>query len=226
MKNRLASFASLLRSPLSLLFVVPALLAAAPSSADENRFVGLRKCAVCHGKELMGDQVAAWRSGVHASAVETLRSTESIEIAKRLGVTEPPHEAAACLRCHSTAQPIPLERTAYPVAMKDAVQCESCHGPGSRYRKKKVMSDPDDARQRGLWSPERDASVCIACHNEESPTFDPKRYALEDGSHVGFDFEQALVRIAHPIPAHVKGNYIALEREAKKRAKQERRGAP
>ena len=105
MKHRLAFFASLHRSPLSILCVLPALLAAAPSSADENRFVGLRKCAVCHGKELMGDQVAAWRSGVHAGAVETLRSTESIEIAKQLGVTEPPHEAAACIHARSRESP-------------------------------------------------------------------------------------------------------------------------
>ena len=32
------------------------------------------------------------------------------------------------------------------------VQCEACHGPGKDYAKKKVMIDPDLAREKGLVS--------------------------------------------------------------------------
>jgi hypothetical protein len=96
------------------------------------------------------------------------------------------------------------------------VQCESCHGPGADYRKKKVMSDRDRAKANGLWSPEKNPAVCMTCHNHKSPTFDPMRYALPDGTHSGFDFKQALTRISHPIPEEVRGRYIELEREHKK----------
>ena len=63
------------------------------------------------------------------------------------------------------------------------------------------------------------AETCLACHNEESPTFDPARYTLPDGSSAGFDFELAKERIPHPIPEHVKGRFIELEKEEKARAR-------
>jgi hypothetical protein len=66
-------------------------------------------------------------------------------------------------------------------------QCESCHGPGSLYRKKKVMSDRDKSVAAGMWEPEKDAKICTACHNDESPTWDPAK---------GFDHEARMEEIA------------------------------
>ncbi len=43
-------------------------------------------------------------------------------------------------------------------------------------------------------------AVCTKCHNDESPAWDPQKYTLADGSKAGFDFEQAVKVIAHPVP--------------------------
>jgi hypothetical protein len=87
------------------------------------------------------------------------------------------------------------------------VQCESCHGPGSEYRKKTVMADQKKAVAAGLVLPEKDEKVCTKCHNKDSPTWDAAK---------GFDFEAAKKKIAHPIPKDVKGHYIELEKKARK----------
>ena len=187
----------------------------------EHDFVGARKCKSCHGKELMGDQNATWRKGLHRRAFDTLKSPESLALAKARGLEVPPSEAPECLACHVTAFGVPEARIWKPLVPAAGVQCESCHGPGRDYRKKKVMDDLDHAREKGLWDPNGENGICQRCHNEASPTFDPERYTLEDGSTVGFDYTQAAERISHPIPPHVKGHYIELR---KKQKEEEERG--
>ncbi len=206
------------RLPLVLtLFVGLAALAAQAADRDsgEHQYVGARKCKSCHGKELMGDQYGAWLKDPHHRAFETLKNEHSLAIAKEKGLAEPPHQSDACLSCHVTAYGVPATRIAHELDPADGVQCESCHGPGRDYRKKKVMSDREQALAKGLWDVGEDPAICTGCHNPESPTFDPERYTLPDGSHAGFDFAQASERIAHPIPEHVKGRYLELEEERK-----------
>ena len=77
------------------------------------------------------------------------------------------------------------------------------------------MDDLDEARAKGLWDPDAESGICEHCHNEASPTFDPRRYTLPDGSTTGFDYDQALDKIAHPIPEHVKGRYLELRKKEK-----------
>jgi hypothetical protein len=77
------------------------------------------------------------------------------------------------------------------------------------------MADIDKAREKGLWDPGSDHGICLRCHNDASPTVDPLRYTLSDGSTRAFDYEQAADRIAHPIPEHVKGHYIELRKKQK-----------
>ena len=93
-----------------------------------------------------------------------------------------------------------------PLAAKDGVQCESCHGPGSLYKKKKTMADHDKSVAAGMWEPGKDEKICAGCHNDESPTWDPA---------AGFDFEKRKEEIAHPIPADVKGKYLEVEKKLK-----------
>jgi hypothetical protein len=203
-------------APLLLALLLTSSAARAEDSVHD--YVGVKKCQTCHKKELMGNQVGVWREHPHAAAVETLRSPQSLEVAQRLGIDGAPTEASECLRCHETAHGVAATWIAYDLVREDGVQCESCHGPGRDYRKKTIMSDRDEARAKGLWAPGEDSAICTGCHNRESPTFDLERYMLPDGSKAGFDFDQALVRIAHPIPAEVKGKYLELE-EAQKKAK-------
>ncbi len=179
----------------------------------DRMYVGTRKCGVCHKKKLMGNQLAAWQHGPHGGAFETLRSEHSLAIASDSGLVVPPHLSPRCLECHSTGAMIPQRDQAFPLDPANGVECETCHGPGSRYRKKKIMSDIDQARSLGLLDVGNQPALCRACHNPRSPTFDPERYVLPNGEHVGFDFEQAKTRIRHPIPEKVKGHYLEMSEE-------------
>ncbi len=186
------------------------LLVGSPAAARDRDWVGVEKCRTCHEKQLMGDQVAAWRSGPHRHAYATLKSPASLAIAAEQGLDRPPAESDACLGCHLSAHGVPPVRVAHPLGREDGVQCETCHGPGRDYRKKKIMSDRKLATRKGLRDAD-DEALCIGCHNASSPTFDPNRYQLPDGSRAGFDFATAKERIAHPIPADVKGRFVELE---------------
>ena len=193
-----------------LALVVGALvmLAAGLASAKEPQYVGAKKCKSCHKKELMGNQYGEWEKGVHHKAFETLQSDDAKKIAAEKGISGPPHESADCLKCHVTAYGEDPARFAKNKLLNpaDGIQCESCHGPGSLYRKKKVMSDRDKAIAAGMWEPENDAKICTACHNDESPTWDPAK---------GFDHEARMEEIAHLIPEDVKGHYLELEKKQK-----------
>ena len=189
------------------------------SAPIEHDYVGVKKCKSCHKKELMGDQIQVWHEGPHRRAWESLKSPESLELAAQLGLSQSPSEAPECLACHVTAYGVPAERISRPLTEADGVQCESCHGPGRRYRKKKVMSDPERARENGLWSISDASGICQRCHNPESPTFRVDRFVRKDGSTAGFDYEVAVQAIAHPIPEHVKGHYLELEAQRKKEEK-------
>jgi hypothetical protein len=183
-------------------------LGAAPAAAGAAKYVGAAKCKTCHKKELIGNQYGVWEGSPHAKAVESLKSDAAKKVAAENGISGAPHEAAECLKCHATASAVdPSMVEGKPLKVEDGVQCESCHGPGSEYRKKKVMADHAASVAAGLWEPGKDAAICTACHNDQSPTYK------------GFDYEARKKDIAHPIPAEVKGRYIEAEKEA--RAKKE-----
>ncbi|HSJ98251.1 MAG TPA: multiheme c-type cytochrome [Myxococcota bacterium] len=193
---------------------------AAPPAAAEHDGIGGDRGGRCHRKELYGDQVAAWRRDVHAGALDTLRSERSLAIAKERGLAALPHEAPECLSCHVTAHGAAPERIAYELDPADGVQCESCHGPGADYRKKKIMSDVDEAVARGLWRADEDPAICTACHNEKSPTWDPKRFVRPDGSSAGFDFELGKARFPHAIPEEARGKVVEIEEERRRERKE------
>jgi hypothetical protein len=186
----------------------------------EHDFVGARKCKSCHGKELMGDQHSTWLAGPHHRGFEILKGPDALAVGEVLRLKAAPAESPECLICHVTAYGIPETRIREPLTQADGVQCESCHGPGRDFRKKKIMSNLKRARAKGLWDPANDHGICLRCHNSQSPTHDPQRYTLADGSTTDFDYEQAMGEILHPIPEHVKGHYIELR--AKEKAEEKR----
>jgi hypothetical protein len=190
------------------------MLGAVDSSAAEHKYVGAAKCKSCHKKELIGNQYGEWQKGPHAKAYETLQGEEAAEVAKEKGLTTAPHESKECLQCHVTAYDLPASAfDKKPLKASDGIQCESCHGPGKDYRKKKVMSDRDKAVAAGMWEPENDEKICTTCHNADSPTWDPSK---------GFDHKERMKKIAHAIPEDVKGKY--LEIEAKRKAERKAQG--
>jgi hypothetical protein len=180
---------------------------AANAAAKEPQYVGAKKCKSCHKKDLIGNQYGAWEEAKHSKAFETLKGEKALEVAKEKGLAGPPHEAGECLKCHMTAYGEDASKFAKkPLAAKDGVQCESCHGPGSLYKKKKTMADHEKSLAAGMWEPGKDEKICAGCHNDESPTWDPAE---------GFDFEKRKEEIAHAIPEDVKGKYIEIEKKLK-----------
>ena len=185
------------------------LMGSVESSAADHQYIGAAKCKTCHKKELIGNQYGAWQDGKHAKAFEQLKSDKAAEIAKEKGLSAPAYESDECLKCHMTGHG--LAATAFakkPLKASDGVQCESCHGPGSDYKKKKTMADHAKSVAAGMWEPGKKEAICTTCHNDKSPTWDAA---------VGFDFEARKKDIAHPIPADVKGRYAEAAKEAKKK---------
>jgi hypothetical protein len=163
----------------------------------EHEFVGHNKCKTCHKKTDIGNQYGAWLESGHAKAFETLGTEKAKKWGAEVGVDDPQTDDR-CIKCHSTAHGVPDDMVSKKFDRTAGVQCESCHGAGKDYRKKKVMIDRDKAIEKGLVIPTEE--VCTKCHNDESPAWDQQRYTLADGSTVGFDYEQAAKKIAHPVP--------------------------
>ena len=165
------------------------MLGMAQEAVAGPELVGSPKCKVCH-KAKTGDQWKIWTESKHAGAFATLASEESKKIAAAKGI-EDPQTAPECLKCHTTKAFLGKD-----VAVNDkgkyedaeGVGCEACHGPGSEYKSKKVMTDPAAAKAAGLVR-DKSAEACTRCHNEESPTFK------------GFEFEERWAEVAHPVPA-------------------------
>ncbi len=175
-------------------------------AGDGHAYVGTKSCKMCHKKAEKGDQAGVWEKSAHASAFETLKSDQSLAIAKEAGLSGPPSEAPECLSCHSTgfgtdtgykvlaADFVADELNAKAVKKNDTklgVGCESCHGAGKDYKSKKTMvgigDGSIDGDTVGLWTPNEE--VCKTCHNEKSPTFKE------------FNFEEQAKVVSHPYPA-------------------------
>jgi hypothetical protein len=183
--------------PLVALFSTVLLLGAVPASAAPHKYVGVKKCKSCHKKEAIGNQYGKWLDAKHSKAYENLASDDAKKAAAEKGIDDP-QKAGECLKCHVTAYDVDPKLVAKKFDITQGVQCESCHGAGKDYRKKKVMIDVEKAKAKGLIIP--DEKLCVECHNDESPFWDPNKYTLANGSKAGFDFEQAKEEIAHPVP--------------------------
>lgn len=173
------------------LVLTAGLLLSAASASAEHQYVGAESCKICH-KAKTGDQWQKWLDGPHAKAFETLKNEASAAIVAEKGLSGNAWELDECLKCHVTGHGEPAEAFDAKAVKKgkysveQGVGCESCHGPGKDYKKKKTMEDTDAAMAAGLW--EITEATCTACHNEESPTYVP------------FDYEKRSAEIAHPNP--------------------------
>jgi len=165
-------------------FIISALVLIFPLAileAGTATYVGVKKCKVCHSKEKMGGtQYQVWKATKMAKAMESLKPGVASDIKTKAGL-DPQKDYTndpKCLKCHTTGYGEPggfesMEKTPHLAN----VQCEACHGPGSEYRKPKIMSKKafkenwDAAHQKavaaGLIRPSE--KVCAKCHNEENP---------------------------------------------------------
>ena len=162
----------------------------------DRTFEGADRCKTCHRKPEDGEQYPKWQEGPHAKAYETLAGDEAKAIAAERGI-ENPQTADECLQCHVTGHGVAPELLGDKYQITDGVGCESCHGAGGDYYKKKDMTaifkGEVDGASLGLVIPTEE--TCVGCHNDKSPTFK------------GFNFEEASQKIAHPIPDAKKAEY-------------------
>ena len=169
------------------LAVSSALAVSARAGERPKKYVGADGCKICHKKQETGNQFSKWQEGPHAKAYETLATDEARKAAAERGLEGDPQQLDQCLKCHVTAHGVDASFLMGSYEVTDGVGCESCHGAGYYYRKKKIRVDREAAIDAGLVIP--GADICTACHNEESPTYKP------------FDYAEKAAQIAHPIPS-------------------------
>lgn len=109
-----------------------------PLEAGQAGYVGVERCATCHEPAYR-----FWKKTPHARAYETLERQH-----KEFNLD--------CVGCHVTGYEKPGGSTvAFVEGLKD-VQCENCHGPGSRHavdrQKASIERNPTPA-------------VCESCHH-------------------------------------------------------------
>jgi hypothetical protein len=150
--------------------------------AQEFTYVGAQKCAICHKSEAQGRQFLIWEGTKHPKSHEALTSPKAADAAKAMGADKPADDPR-CLKCHA-----PLAAKA-PELKAEGVSCETCHGPGSAYRKLNIMKDRAESAKNGLilyGSPEAIKAQCLTCH--------------ENPHGIAFDFAAAWDKIKHPVP--------------------------
>lgn len=172
------------------------------SQTKPFEYIGSNRCKPCHSKTEVGAQYAQWESTAHSRSYETLLSDESKAIAVKMGLKTAPEKSPECLVCHVTGWgspsgyklDIPADNAKALKTNENlaSVGCESCHGPGSEYKSKKVkdaiVAGTIARESVGLMNPTE--ATCLICHNSKSPTYKQ------------FTWESKHAAIAHPNPAH------------------------
>ena len=151
---------------------------------QEYQYIGAAKCKMCHNSEKSGFQYKIWSEKKHANALKSLDSPESWAYAKANGIADPNKEQS-CLKCHSTYHAVD-EDLILTLTESEGVSCESCHGPGSKYKAMNIMKSRELSLANGLILPVKE--VCEQCHNKDNPFYKP------------FNYEEAVKKIAHPTP--------------------------
>ncbi len=157
--------------------------------AGTGKYVGVTTCVgACHKGDSKGKQLEIWQDSKHSQAYKTLQTPEADKIAKDKGYTTPAAETPQCLTCHVIGKNIDQAELEDTFKKEDGVQCESCHGAGSEYKKLSIMKDLELSKQNGLIVHTEKEAFCTNCHNSESPTFK------------GFNYDEMWAKIVHKKP--------------------------
>lgn len=164
----------------ALASLMPAAAVPAASTLPQysrDKSLGVASCAssLCHGavetwkdSNVLQNEYVTWsRSDKHARAYTVLLNIRSKEIARKLELKEPPHQAALCLDCH--AHNVPAARRGESFVISDGVTCEACHGPAERWIKGHVEAKATHAGNiaNGMYPTDDDvarAKLCLSCH--------------------------------------------------------------
>jgi len=148
------SIVLLLETIFSCLVTCPLRLYTCDVLAEETPYyIGNRKCRLCHF-----EYFKEWEQDPHANAFV------------RLGrMKNNPY----CLKCHTTGYREPQGFVSEKITPElRGVQCEACHGPGSRHK--------DNPHNKGALPIGRKIDyqgVCIKCHDRNwTPEFNYEKY--------------------------------------------------
>ena len=157
------------------------------------KYVGIKSCAAtCHKGDTKGRQIEIWQDSKHSQAFINLQTAEADQIAKDKGFNTPAAETPLCIKCHVLGKDIDPEELEETFDKTQGVQCETCHGPGSEYKKLSIMKDKQQAVANGLVIHEEGAVFCQTCHNSDSPTFK------------SFNYDEYWAKIKHTDPNILK----------------------
>ena len=140
-----------------------------------HAYVGVAKCKMCHMLYFK-----AWAATPHATAFDRLKPANKED------------KNPKCIKCHTTGFGTGGYEGAKTAPDFKGVQCEACHGAGADYMKIPIMKDPAKAKAAGLVYPMSE-SVCVKCHNKESPNFK------------GFDYAKYVAKGVHKVEKKTPG---------------------
>ncbi len=146
--------------------------------SQDFEYVGAAKCKMCHKTEKQGEQFPKWEALKHSKSFAAL----STDAAKELAADAP--DNPECLQCHA---PLAAKNAEFK---EEGVGCETCHGPGSAYKKMSIMKDHAQSVANGMseYISEEDIKKrCLTCH-ENNPHDKP------------FDFASSWEKVKHPVP--------------------------
>lgn len=155
----------------------------------KHKFVGSKKCGMCHKSQKAGEQLKLWKEKKHSKAFEALKSEKGKKLAESKGLGNAT-EAKECLTCHAPGLLVDKKFHAKGFVPEEGVQCETCHGAGQKYKSMKIMKDHAKSVANGMVEFKDEAAIkalCVTCHN--------------GNEHTGkFDFTKAWKKVAHPTP--------------------------
>jgi YVTN family beta-propeller protein len=150
---------------------------------ESPEYTGVYACAACHKGPERGYQFSKWCMSAHAQAYAVLATPKAYSIAEKQGLKESPQTSRACLKCHTTIYSDPAGVATDSYLFYEAVECEACHGAGSKYSLQAIMTDPRAAKAAGLK--EITKETCLKCH-------------VQNNLKETFDYDNAVEKISHP----------------------------
>ena len=138
------------------------------------KYMGATSCKGCHNLPKTGKQFDKWSASSHAHAYLVLASDQAKALAKEMKIKDA-QKSEKCLVCHVTGYGVADSLLGTKYSVEEGVTCETCHGPGEKYKSMKIMKDKELALKNGLIEPTEE--LCVSCHNKESPTYKPFKFA-------------------------------------------------
>ncbi|MEK7760720.1 MAG: cytochrome c-550 CycA [Nitrospirota bacterium] len=121
-----------MKHPITYILAILAMFTIYTGNVAADTFEGRKKCSSCHKA-----QAKSWRETAHAKAMESLKPNTRKEekVKAKLDPAKDYTKDKDCVGCHVDGFE---QKGGYTIASPskdlDAVGCESCHGPGRKYR--------------------------------------------------------------------------------------------